>query len=119
MKFFVPEERGLGVRLRATARYLPERVLDNAEVVARGAPLSAEEIEKLSGIRERRHASPEEATSDLALAAARAVLERADVAPDAVERTRARGPGLRPRAPPGRRSPSAPSRCPRCDLPER
>jgi 3-oxoacyl-[acyl-carrier-protein] synthase-3 len=86
MKVFVPAHFGQGVRLRATGAYLPATVLSNADVVARGSPLSVEEIETLSGILERRHAAPEEATSDLALAAARQALERAGVAPAEVER---------------------------------
>lgn len=84
---FVPERLGVGVRLRATGSYLPQRVLDNAEVVARGAPFTGpDEIFSLSGIRERRHAAPEEATSDLAIAAARVALGRAGLAPERVAR---------------------------------
>ena len=86
MKFFLPAEFGRGVRLRATGSYVPSRQLDNVAVVERGAPLSAEEILKLTGIETRHHAGPEEATSDLALAAARQILARAEVAPEAVER---------------------------------
>lgn len=86
MKFFLPAALGRGVRLRATGSYVPEACLDNAAVVARGAPLSADEIFKLSGIKTRHHAAPEEATSDLALAAARQILARAGLEPAAVDR---------------------------------
>ncbi len=82
MKVFFPR----GVRILATGSYLPARVVTNADLVAAGAPLTDEEIVRLSGIRERRWAAPGEATSDLAAAAARAALERAGVAPAAVER---------------------------------
>jgi 3-oxoacyl-[acyl-carrier-protein] synthase-3 len=72
-----------GVRILATGSYLPERVVANAELAALGAPLSDEEIVRLSGIRARRWAAPGEATSDLAAQAARAALARA---PGAVDR---------------------------------
>ena len=82
MKVFFPR----GVRVLGTGSYLPDRVITNADLVALGAPLSDEEIVRLSGIRERRWAAEGEATSDLAAAAARAALARAGVAPGAVER---------------------------------
>lgn len=83
---FLPGRLGLGVRLRATGSYLPAQVVTNADVVAQGAPLGADEIFQLSGIRERRRAAPEEATSDLALGAARAALARAALPPERVSR---------------------------------
>lgn len=86
MKFFLPAELGRGVRLRATGSYVPERRLDNAALVELGAPLTPEEIVKLTGIETRHHAAPDQATSDLALAAARSILARAEVEPAAVER---------------------------------
>lgn len=82
MKVFFPR----GVALLGTGAYLPARVVTNADLVALGAPLGGDEIVRLSGIRERRWAAPDEATSDLAAAAARAALERAGVAASAVER---------------------------------
>jgi 3-oxoacyl-[acyl-carrier-protein] synthase-3 len=78
--------RPRGVRIAGTGSYLPPRVVTNAELVAAGAPLGVDEIVRLSGIRERRWAGPDEATSDLAAAAARAALERAAVATAAVDR---------------------------------
>ena len=86
MKFFLPARLGVGVRLRSVASYLPATILDNAAIVARGAPLSVEEITRLSGIETRRRAAPDEATSDLAIAAARTALERAGLEPAAVDR---------------------------------
>ena len=75
-----------GVRLRAVGSYLPARVVTNADLAALGAPLSPEEIEKLAGIRERRWAAVDEATSDLAAHACRAAMARAAVGPADVSR---------------------------------
>ena len=77
MNFLVPASFGRGVRVASTGAYLPRRVVTNADLVAMGAPLTAEEIVRLSGIEERRWAAPDEATSDLAVAACREALERA------------------------------------------
>jgi 3-oxoacyl-[acyl-carrier-protein] synthase III len=82
MKVYRPR----GVRLAGTGAYLPARRVANADLVAAGAPLSDEEIVRLSGIRERRWVAADEATSDLAAAAARAALARAGLAADAVDR---------------------------------
>jgi len=77
---------GRGVRIAATGSYLPSRVVSNDDLVAAGGPLSADEIEKGLGIRARRRAAPEEATSDLAAHACKGALARADVDADAVQR---------------------------------
>ena len=63
-------------RIAGTGAYLPARVVTNEELVAGGVPLTADEIVRLSGIRSRRWAAPDEATSDLAAAAGRAALDR-------------------------------------------
>lgn len=86
MKVFEPARYGRGVRLLGTGAYLPERVITNDEVVAAGCGLSVDEIVKLTGVVERRRASAQEATSDLAAHAARDALSRAGTASDAVER---------------------------------
>ncbi len=86
MKLLRPAELGRPVRIAATGRYLPETVVDNAGIVARGAPLAPEEVIRLCGIAERRYASDDQATSDLAIHAARAALVSAGLAPDAVDR---------------------------------
>jgi 3-oxoacyl-[acyl-carrier-protein] synthase III len=86
LKVFCPGALGVGVKLSGTGAYLPQRVVTNAELVARGGPLSEEEIVKLSGIVTRRYAAPEEATSDLAVHAARAAMERAGVQPAQIDR---------------------------------
>ena len=66
------------VRLAALGRCLPERVVTNADLAAAGAALSAEEMQQLSGIVERRWAAPQESTSDLAARACREALQRAN-----------------------------------------
>jgi 3-oxoacyl-[acyl-carrier-protein] synthase-3 len=64
----------MGVRVAGTGKYLPEIVVTNADLydrlnfAARG--YNAEWIVQRTGIRERRHARPEQATSDLCIAAA-------------------------------------------------
>lgn len=86
MKVFQPSALGRGVQISATGAYLPTQVVTNDDLVAEGAPLSPAEIVRLSGIETRRRAAPHEATSDLAIAACRAALERAGVEPSAVDR---------------------------------
>ena len=86
LRVFEPGRLGRGVRVFATGSYLPERVVTNADLGALGAPLSDEEMVKLSGIRERRWASPMEATSDLAVHACRRALDRAGLSPDQIDR---------------------------------
>ena len=89
-RFFVPERP---IRIVSTGAYLPERIVTNADLVAMGAPMTAEEMDRACGVRERHHASPDQATSDLAIAACeralgtrdRAVIDRlilATVSPD-------------------------------------
>jgi 3-oxoacyl-[acyl-carrier-protein] synthase-3 len=64
-----------GVAIAATGAYLPARVVTNEDVIAEGGlPVSARWIERHTGIRERRWAAEEEHTSDLAIAAARAIV---------------------------------------------
>lgn len=82
MRVFRPR----GVRIVSTGAALPAREVTNDELVALGVPLAADEIVRLSGIRARRWAAPDEATSDLAAAAARQALARAGVAPAEVAR---------------------------------
>ena len=85
MKVFRPSDFGVGVTLAATGMYVPPRVVSNADLVAAGAPLGEEDIVKLSGIRTRHHVDGE-ATSDLAIAACRQALERAEIPPHAMDR---------------------------------
>lgn len=68
-----------GIRIRATGSYLPSRVVTSRELASRpNAPLTEREIARLTGIEERRWAATDQATSDLAIAAGREVLARAE-----------------------------------------
>lgn len=76
MKLYRPRH----ARLTALGRYLPERVVTNADLVKAGAPLSEAEMQQLAGITERRWADAKDATSDLAARACREALQgRTDV----------------------------------------
>jgi 3-oxoacyl-(acyl-carrier-protein) synthase III len=74
--------RPLGTRLRGFGSYLPDRIVSNDEV---GAPAGVDDewIHSKTGIRERRYAAPEQATSDLAIRAA--LLALADAGISALE----------------------------------
>src|SRR5579871_289015 len=64
--------------LRAFGAHVPERVVANAEIAAQ-IGRTPEWIESVSGIRERRWASPEMGVADLAVAAAEDCLSQAGV----------------------------------------
>ena len=72
------------VCIRGVGSYLPATRLTNADVAGRFG-ITDEHVVRLTGIRERRRAAPEEATSDMAVNAARAALVDAGLAGDAVE----------------------------------
>ncbi|MCA1826470.1 MAG: 3-oxoacyl-ACP synthase III family protein [Myxococcales bacterium] len=76
LRIFQPSSLGRGARIAATGSYLPAHVVTNAELARRGAPLTDDEIVRLSGIRSRHYAADDEATSDLAVQASRRALER-------------------------------------------
>lgn len=61
-----------------TGSYVPSRVINNKDMSSL-VGVSEEAILRKTGIRERRWAKPEEATSDLAVAAGRAALEQAGI----------------------------------------
>jgi 3-oxoacyl-[acyl-carrier-protein] synthase-3 len=67
-----------------TGSYAPERILTNDDL-AKMVDTSDEWIRARSGIRERRIAAPDEATSDLAIAAATRALEDAGVAASEID----------------------------------
>lgn len=73
-----------GVGIAATGKALPDRVLSNQDLEEM-VETSDEWIRTRTGIQERRIAAPGEATSDLAVAAARQALERAQLAPEALD----------------------------------
>lgn len=71
-------------RIIGTGSYLPSREVGNEEV-SRSLRLNAEAIERRTGIRTRRWAAEDEASSDLAEQAARRACEAAGVSPDSVD----------------------------------
>jgi len=71
-------------RIIGTGAYLPERRLTNQEL-ERTVDTSDRWIVERTGIRERRIAAPEEATSDLAAAAGRQALSASGVAASSLE----------------------------------
>lgn len=73
------------VAVLATGSYLPERVVTNEEIAQRVPGASAEWIERKTGIRSRRYAAPGEAASDLAVNAALAALDQANVPADRLD----------------------------------
>jgi 3-oxoacyl-[acyl-carrier-protein] synthase-3 len=66
------------VGILGTGCYLPDRVVDNSEI-APAAGVDGDWIERKTGIRFRRRADPDQATSDLALAAALPALDAAGI----------------------------------------
>src|ERR1700738_3400220 len=73
-----------GVRIVGTGRYVPETVVTNEPLHARLGH-DSEWIVKRTGILERRHALPHQATSDLCHEASRRCLEQAKVDPKDVD----------------------------------
>ena len=71
-------------RIIGTGSYLPERVISNREVGA-ALKIDPDTITRLTGIEERRWADPAQASSDLAVEAARAALDAAGLEPTAME----------------------------------
>jgi 3-oxoacyl-[acyl-carrier-protein] synthase-3 len=67
-----------GVRILSTGSYVPEAVVTNEHLQARLGH-DSEWIVKRTGIRERRHALPHQATSDLCHEAARRCIDRSGV----------------------------------------
>lgn len=70
--------------LRATGRYLPDRVVTNADL-EKLVETSDEWIATRSGIRERRMCAASESTAHMAAAAGRQALDEAGLSPDAVD----------------------------------
>ena len=74
----------MGVRVLATGSYVPDAVLTNEHLHHRFG-FDSDWIVKRTGILERRHALPHQATSDLCVEAARRCIERADVNPKDID----------------------------------
>lgn len=72
-----------GVRILGTGSYAPERIVHNRDLAELG--YDADWIVQRSGIHERRHALPHQATSDIAWEAAVRCLDSAGVAPREVD----------------------------------
>ncbi len=75
------ESRLIHSRIAGLGRYVPERVLTNADI-ERMVATSDQWIVDRTGIRERHVAAPQETTSTLALRAARIALNRARLEPE-------------------------------------
>lgn len=73
------------IGILGTGSYLPVREVDNEQVAAWVPDITPEWILRKTAIRSRRYAAEDEATSDLAAAAARAALERAGLPVDRVD----------------------------------
>jgi len=71
-------------RIAGTGRYLPERVLTNADL-EKMVDTSDEWIRARTGIRERHIADKDELTSDLCINAAREAMESAGVSPEEID----------------------------------
>ncbi len=72
------------VEIVSTGRYLPDRVLTNADLEEM-VETSDEWIRERTGIRERRIARPDEGAADMAAEAARRAMEKAGVQPGEVD----------------------------------
>src|SRR5512143_2094100 len=79
-----PPESLRGATITGTGMYVPERRLTNADL-ERMVDTSDEWIVERSGIRERRIAAPDQASSDLGLIAAQRALEMAGLGPEDVD----------------------------------
>ena len=74
-----------GIRILGTGSYVPPEILHNDNFQKMGLDTNDEWIVERTGIRERRIAAPDIATSDLALVASRKALGAAGLAPDAID----------------------------------
>src|SRR5215470_15484950 len=73
-----------GVRILATGSYVPDAVVSNDHLHARFG-FDSDWIVKRTGILERRHALPHQATSDLCHEAARRCIEQAGIKPSDID----------------------------------
>ena len=80
----------LSTVILGTGSYAPDRILTN-EDLSKMVDTSDEWIRARSGIRERRIAAPNEATSDLAIQAAGRALENSKVPASEIDRMLAEG----------------------------
>lgn len=80
---FPPDPR---VHILGTGHHLPDPVRDNAAVIAAGCDTTADDIVKKTGIVSRHIAPDDVATSDLAIAAAKACLDDAGLSAAGIDR---------------------------------
>lgn len=73
------------IRILGTGSYVPSKILTNHDLVAMGLDTTDEWIVKRTGIRERRIADPDVATSDLGYEAAVRALEMAALSPGEID----------------------------------
>ncbi len=73
------------VSLLGIGTYLPERVVENRELLVEHPDISEEYIYGVTGIRERRWAQPGEKPSDMALKASKLAIERSNLTPDQID----------------------------------
>jgi 3-oxoacyl-[acyl-carrier-protein] synthase III len=73
----------MGVQILATGSYAPPNIVKNEDLVSLG--VDPEWIVQRTGIRERRHAPPGMATSDMCVEAGRKCLERAGVGAEEID----------------------------------
>src|SRR6516165_11027828 len=73
-----------GTTITGTGSYVPERVLTNRDL-EKMVETSDEWIRTRTGISERRIAGPDETTSDMAMKAALAAMQQAEVAPEEID----------------------------------
>ncbi len=78
-----PLRKLTGVQIVGTGSYLPELVVTNEDLKSLGS--DPEWIVKRTGIRERRHAPPEMATSDMAILAAQRCIKASGVDPSEID----------------------------------
>jgi 3-oxoacyl-[acyl-carrier-protein] synthase-3 len=76
--------RLMGVRVLSTGSYVPDGIVTN-EFLGQHYACDPEWIVKRTGILERRHALPHQATSDLCYEAAKQCIQRADIDRDAID----------------------------------
>jgi 3-oxoacyl-[acyl-carrier-protein] synthase-3 len=74
--FQAPRRRLTGVAVTGIGSFVPDQIVTNEDLAALGC--DADWIVRRTGIRQRRHAPPEMATSDMAVAAAERCIQQAD-----------------------------------------
>src|SRR3954463_5348178 len=74
----------MGVKVLATGSFVPDNVITN-EALQQTLGCDPAWLVKQTGIRERRHALPHQATSDLCVEAGRRCIEHADIAPARID----------------------------------